>query len=134
MVNWNVEAVSVVDNTTFYSHPLRGGKDYLIPTCESTIAANTTKTNSLSVISDKNMKVKVYPNPVRSILNIEFNGAASSTKVIDIFSVNGRAVITQHTSENLAQIDFKQLNSGTYFIKIADANGKLLFSGKVVKE
>jgi hypothetical protein len=121
MVNWSIEAISVIDSRTFNSYPLRSKRNYLIPNCETPIVESN-KANSFSVIGEKNTRVKVYPNPLQSILNIEFNGTTSSIKMIHIVSVNGKALITQYTSGNNAEIDVRQLNRGTYFIKISDAD------------
>ena len=133
-VSWNVQGISVVDNRTFYSYPLRN-KGVLIPKCENSIAAKNSETkNSLSVTTDKTTKVKVYPNPVQSMLTIELNRTGPMKKVIKVFDMSGKVVITKQATENIVQLDFKQLSSGIYFIKIANLYGRLLYNGRVVKE
>jgi len=77
--------------------------------------------------------VKISPNPVQSILNIEFNKTGTVQKRINIYDVKGRLLITKLSNGNTA-LDVKQLIAGTYLIKINDADGKLLYSGKVIKQ
>jgi hypothetical protein len=132
-INWSVQAITVQDNRMFYSYPLRG-KEYVVPNCEaSSIADNTTKENSLSVVSEEKNLVKIYPNPFQSILNIEFNGTSALKKIINIYDVNGKLLLTKSTEGN-TQIDVKQLTAGTYLIKINDESGKVLYNGKVIKQ
>ncbi|MEO6328568.1 MAG: T9SS type A sorting domain-containing protein [Ginsengibacter sp.] len=79
-------------------------------------------------------KVKIYPNPFQSSLNIEFGDSNPSQKIITLFDVNGRSISTQKTSQNLTRINVRQLIKGSYIIRIQDINGKIVYSGKVVKE
>lgn len=38
-VNWSVQAVQVINGRTFYSYPLAGAKDFMIPGCTVPLAA-----------------------------------------------------------------------------------------------
>ena len=86
-----------------------------------------------SVISKDKRKYFIYPNPFQSTLNIELNNDVALKKIINIYDVNGKLRITKSIKGNI-QLDVKQLTTGTYFIKINDENGKLLYSRKVVKQ
>jgi len=133
-VSWSVQGISIVGNRTFYSYQLRG-KEYVIPTCTTpVIASNTTKEKALQVIEDKRIGVKIYPNPVQFILHVEFERTGATQKIISLYNAAGQSILMKQTTENTAQIDVRQLASGTYFIRINDADGKVLFNGKVIKE
>ena len=80
------------------------------------------------------MGVALYPNPVQSILHVEFNSAGTTQKIISLFNASGQSVLIKQTGERIMQLDVRQLASGTYFIRIKDANGQALYSGKVIKE
>jgi uncharacterized repeat protein (TIGR01451 family) len=57
--------------------------------------------------------VRVYPNPVKDILNIQ------STEVIvkaEVFDVNGRIVFSTQANNN--QIDLSTISAGVYFVKV----------------
>jgi len=91
--------------------------------------------SSIKNIED-NLKVneiKISPNPVQSILNIEFNKTGAAQKRINIYNVNGRLLISKLSDGNTA-LNVKQLMAGTYLIKITDTDGNHLYSGKVVKQ
>jgi hypothetical protein len=136
-IRWQVEAITVIDSRSFYSYPLRGGKDYIIPDCTTPIAAARQNPLSLKVSGasgDAKNKVRIYPNPFQSSLNIQFAGIKSSHKIISIFDVNGRMISTQRTTKNLTKVNLKQLTGGTYFIRIQDETGKVFYNGEVVKE
>ena len=77
--------------------------------------------------------LKIYPNPVESILNIEFNKIGAVQKRINIFDVNGKLLISKLCDGNTA-LNVKQLIAGTYLIKMNDENGKELYNGKVIKQ
>lgn len=133
-VSWSLQGISTIEDRTFYSYPLRG-KEYVIPACTAPVATSAAKAQPLQVISNKmTAGVKIYPNPVNSILHVEFNSAGATQKIVSLFNASGQTVQMKQTTENMAEIDVRQLSSGTYFIRINDANGKVLFNGKVIKE
>ena len=90
------------------------------------IVAKHTLENSSAVI-------KMFPNPVQSILYVKLNAGGTVKRQINVYDINGKLVLTKSTNDN-AQLDMKQLNAGVYLIKINDENAKELYSGKVVKQ
>jgi beta-glucanase (GH16 family) len=66
--------------------------------------------------------VKVYPNPVKNVLNIEYPTANPKFK---LFDVSGKVLL----QGNGSKVDVSKLNSGVYFIQVED-----LQSVKIVKE
>ena len=94
--------------------------------------------NSMSQLSENpnidlpTCKVKIFPNPFQSILNIQFSPANKIQKRINIYDATGKLVATKST-EGDTQLNLKPLASGNYLVKITDGYGKLLFDGKVTK-
>lgn len=70
--------------------------------------------------------VRVYPNPVQDVLNIEVNASQSSEMNIAVYNITGQKVM--ETSANISaginnpSINVSNLNSGIYFVTVK-ANG-----------
>ncbi|MCB0400155.1 MAG: T9SS type A sorting domain-containing protein [Winogradskyella sp.] len=68
--------------------------------------------------------LRLYPNPSNSILNIEFNSAITEG-AIEIFDILGKQVFIQSiVSNNLAQIDVADWETGLYIVKISSESGE----------
>ena len=67
---------------------------------------------------------KVFPNPAKKKLNIEFQKVISTGK-IEIYDLLGKQVITEIiASNNFLQIDVTALDRGVYLLKISSENGE----------
>lgn len=70
--------------------------------------------------------VRVYPNPVQDVLNIEVNASQASEMNIAVYNITGQKVM--ETSANLSMginvpsVNVSSLNSGIYFVTVK-ANG-----------
>jgi len=61
----------------------------------------------------------LYPNPTRTVLNIELKNSATNV-TYEVYDVLGKQILNQSlTSESLPQIDVSNLNSGLYLIRIS---------------
>ena len=84
-----------------------------------------------SIVSNKELNVVVYPNPVKENLNIRFNTAITTDGSIEIYGIMGNlvytSVINKGTSE--LQLNVKGINSGLYFYTIRVDNK--INSGKI---
>lgn len=91
-------------------------------------ASTITTSNALYFIIDATLapRVRLYPNPVRSILTIENNGQTPWVNG-DIINENGRKVstITSSLSGSEVRLDVSRLPAGVYFIRLTDKNGVL---------
>lgn len=89
---------------------------------------------STAVVSEPKIDVKIYPNPFTAQLwielpNIDFSGS------ITLFNVNGQIVYKDAYSKNETKIlEFENIASGTYILKITDNQGNTKFVTKVVKQ
>jgi len=88
------------DDTNFNGIP-----DYL----ENSVALNT-ENNNFEMFA-------IYPNPVTSILNIDFKQAITNA-TITVFTINGQIVIKETLTDLHSKIELNQLNKGVYILKI----------------
>lgn len=82
----------------------------------------------LTVQEFTNSSIKIYPNPVNSILSV-YNNTIFENLKITTFDLFGKKVLP--TSFN--SIDMNGLNSGLYIILIEDQNGELV-TKKIIKD
>jgi hypothetical protein len=76
--------------------------------------------------------IKVYPNPVKNIIQVEFD--VNEYHQLELTDINGK-VLQRLSLDNLdtrKKVDMGNLSSGIYFIKLVGDNG--VESRKVVKE
>lgn len=88
-------------------------------------------TTSKIVLVDfaKVASLKLYPNPVKNILNIE--GLAGSKTTLSIIDVNGKVLTSATTVTNTYNWNIKALPPGNYYLRIE--TGKKITSIKFVK-
>lgn len=72
-----------------------------------------------------NLKLKLYPNPANNIVNIAIE---SELKIVEIYTLQGQKVM----STNQKEINFSQLNTGIYLVKVEDENGAIA-TQKIIK-
>ena len=75
------------------------------------------------------IKVTVYPNPVRDVLNFKLDVAGFNVEIID---VTGKTVKVANTINNSLSIKTDDLNNGFYFYSISDVNGNLVSTNKFI--
>ena len=79
---------------------------------------NNNTTLSSSDFSQDRLEVKLYPNPVRDILNIEIE---KDIKSIEIYNIQGQKVL----SSNQKQINVSDLAAGMYMVRIQDTDNNI---------
>ena len=84
--------------------------------------------NSLSAkdFSSKNLKLALYPNPVKDVLNIETETEITS---IEIYNLLGQKVKTAKSRN----VNVAELSNGTYMVRVQDTNNAVK-SMKFVKQ
>ncbi|MCT2562830.1 T9SS type A sorting domain-containing protein [Chryseobacterium herbae] len=77
-------------------------------------------------------QLKIYPNPTKDILNIDFNG--KSFKTLEVYSIDAKKIITLDISSKTAiEINLSQYPSGIYMVNLIDSNGKT-YPSKIIKK
>lgn len=89
----------------------------------------TLNIGTLAVANTSKSQVKVFPNPVVDVLNIE---AASKVSNVQVFDVSGK-VVSSHTLNSVKnQVDLSKLTPGVYVVNIQTEQG--IQSVKIVKK
>lgn len=83
------------------------------------LLVNTTAINSNELIN----KIKLYPNPVSDMLNIELSNDIN-TCIIEIINIHGKLLKKVKTVGHNIQVDISELTEGFYFIHIFSNNKK----------
>lgn len=77
-------------------------------------------------------EVKLYPNPTKDILNIDFNGR--NFKTLEVYSIDAKKIITKDVSTiNFVEVNLSAYPSGIYMVNLIDVNGKI-YPNKVIKK
>ncbi|MDW5288782.1 endonuclease [Formosa sp. PL04] len=84
--------------------------------------------SSLSIEEDALSSIKVYPNPIKDVLNVAMpNGEATQ---LDIYNMLGKLVLSK-TIQNNTSISTQNLQSGVYILRVTQNNKTI--SKKLVK-
>lgn len=85
-------------------------------------------TNVTSVFRSED-DITLYPNPARDAINVVFD-ANAGVRSISIHNIIGKQVGVYKVSGGSAKIDIDELPAGGYFIRLADAQGRILGTRK----
>jgi hypothetical protein len=92
----------------------------------TTTIANTAKPAS----------IKLYPNPTSNNLNLEWQEGIGKQATISITNTAGQLLRSESFTwmQPKEAISLKALASGNYFIRVADAQGNVVFASQFIKE
>lgn len=96
-------------------------EDYTVNVLDAQLAVNEAL--------KKNSSLKIYPNPVSDILNINSDSKIKSVKIYDL---SGKNVLTEIVDTNKSAINVSSLTSGTYVVTAESETG--LQSAKIIKK
>ncbi|MBK7965485.1 MAG: T9SS type A sorting domain-containing protein [Bacteroidetes bacterium] len=89
------------------------------------------QTLSLNSPNDESGFCSIYPNPVQSNLNLNFEGENLARNLIEVVDVAGRLIYSQQNTKQQLILDVSKWNSGTYVCRVS--NSKRSFSRKFIK-
>ncbi|MGO4709228.1 choice-of-anchor J domain-containing protein [Chryseobacterium sp. 2TAF14] len=117
--------IKKIDSTTGLTDPCEGdsygqAEDYTV---------NVTSSLSVNDVAKRDSSLKVYPNPVTDVLNID---SASKVKSIKIYDASGKNIVTEMVDTNKPSINVSSLTSGTYVVTAETETG--LQSAKIIKK
>ncbi|MCD9619332.1 T9SS type A sorting domain-containing protein [Chryseobacterium gleum] len=93
------------------------------------IVLNDGNLNQESIID---RAVKLYPNPTKDILNIDFNG--KKFKTLEVYSIDAKKIITKEVSSlNTTEVNLSQYPAGIYMVTLIDSTGKK-YPNKIIKK
>ena len=101
----------------------------------SIIASDSIKANANSVANILvEGDIKVFPNPVKYKLNVQFKGTASAEGCkLQIYDGLGKLFYSQEALQTQTEINMEAAKKGAYFMVIAAKDGKRMY-WKLVKE
>jgi hypothetical protein len=105
-------------------------------TCNGVVAAAPNSENVSSKVLNNNRDIKLYPNPARSIVTLEFNNQLAGEYNFTLLNTEGRIVLQKNKVYNngfsISTIDVASLPAGIYLLQIK--NGENIITKKVVKQ
>ena len=95
--------------------------------CDSVITLNLTVNSSLNDVVANAVEVRLYPNPAKSFVTLEFEALDENT-LLQIFDINGRRVRTLDLKAGVEtlRIDLGDLPKDVYTIMVGNATKKLI--------
>lgn len=95
-------------------------------------------TTSSPIITDSNVNLSVYPNPVSNLLNIEFEVGRQSNVTVEIYSVIGSRIATIYNNRNAmgninVNYDVSNLPSGMYLVTVTNGQNRTARKIQVIK-
>jgi len=116
-----------LDVSHFYNNPYQQGWIVKVDSngCISPTACDAT---DVPEIAETTKQVKIYPNPVKDMLQISYNSIADGN--ITITDMTGRVLIEKKLEHSL---DMEGLASGIYIYKVTE-KGLIKGQGKILKE
>ncbi len=79
------------------------------------------------------VQAKVYPNPFQDHFVFELGAAPAAGTVLTLFDLNGRQLHVHRISSIKTLVSIGTLPAGTYFYHVTNAEGKLVASGKLLR-
>lgn len=104
--------------------------DMVTPSNTKNITFEISNRYSTSVsTTNRTTDVVMYPNPAHNELNVLFDGNAG-IKNITVYNLIGKAVTVYKVNGNSANMDVSNIPSGIYFIRLIDAQGRVVATRK----
>ena len=73
------------------------------------------------------LSLKVFPNPARELITLEFPDEVATGKLLTVYNLNGQPLLTQTITKRTNNINAGQLPAGLYFIRIEGRPGFVKF-------
>ncbi len=96
------------------------------------IIVTVTVGNSLSVEGFNSDSFKIFPNPTKNSIHIDFNEFGEYA--LSIYGVSGKKIFQNQKLEQKNIIDFSKFSSGIYFLKIKELDSNKVRNIKIIKQ
>lgn len=94
-------------------------------------------TSVLGVGDDAKATFAVWPNPTRGEIRLQCDSELHTPATVSVYDMLGNKVLEKDAafaSPGTLQLDLQNHSAGIYFLKISDANDRMLFTSKVIKQ
>lgn len=99
-----------------------GGVYYLevtsIDGCSASDSIDVTIENCLSVDNLLSFEWKLFPNPTKGLINIEFDDTNFDDTSVEVLSINGKTQLSKRVKSSRVTIDLSHLAKGIYFVRL----------------
>ena len=116
---------NLVFKSIFYPSNYSGFSGHTL-TAVSTIENSNTLSASCNLLSNSEnlltAAIKMYPNPVKELLHIDFTSISSNKINIQLFTALGQKVIENELIGSETSIPVSSLSNGVYLVKISSEN------------
>ena len=75
--------------------------------------------------------IAIYPIPFNNEFTISHD--LNKSLQIEMFTIDGKIVMTDNMSNNTKSISLNTLQAGIYFVRLLDGNGEVVSIKKVIK-
>ena len=130
---WNTGATTAsltVSPATTTTYTITGTD---INSCSDTATATVILTVCAGINTVSTDPVNVYPNPAQELINIEL-GDLIGTKIIELYDVTGRIILTEQVNNNAVQLNISEVNNGIYFIKVINEEKTISIKRVVIEK
>jgi hypothetical protein len=118
----NLQAIQ----TGNYSVQLKTDKGCISPISKSVLVL-------ITEISEANSP-KIFPNPMKEFLRIEFPKDFGQTAQLSIYDVKGQLIWQEGNLDNKSLLDLRFLPSGTFLLQLRSNENEGLYTQKLLKE
>ncbi|MEO6404039.1 MAG: fibronectin type III domain-containing protein [Ferruginibacter sp.] len=84
------------------------------------------------IVADPTISVKIFPNPVKDKLNI-YVLSDNAPKNLMMYDASGKVIYRQPVTDMITTLNMQKLSGGIYTVKIINAQGKIIYSEKIIK-
>lgn len=95
----------------------------IINSNSSMMVGSSDEQNSFSV---SNVGVILYPNPSNNYIAVSLTSAELAGSVINLYTVDGRLIITETADKSVKTIDISALSNGTYIFELIHPKFKVI--------
>jgi hypothetical protein len=127
-------AESMTDYTYTHNNPLKGKQFYRLQDIDVDLSSSGFSPVKALVLSNDKQAVSIWPNPATNEISLAGHDSDNSSySRAQIFDLSGRMLIERQFGENSNTINIKDLQPGTYVVRIQNENGKI-HNEKFVKQ
>jgi len=146
-INFNTWAIdsfafSSADTTTLLNialqNPLSAGKGVYLARVMLGLIVDDSTGNGMKILhhfyNPVNNIIKIYPNPTRDELTIDFGSSQDKTCILKLFDVPGKTIFSKILDQSMGKVtlSLKDIPNGIYVCRIMDNSNNILYRDKLL--
>ena len=100
--------------------------------CVDADTINVTFTSCVSVSEYNDLGIKVYPNPAKGYVSIDWDKSLMEKANVEMIDIYGRVVFSNELNSRTNKINLQGFSTGVYFIRIT--SGTAIYTSKLIIE